>query len=124
MKVHTLAIAAGIITDFLLSVLVAPLEQLMMLTPVMGQENAISFISSLILGLIAIIAGGAVTAHLSSSSKMSNAAIYGILEVCLGISLTFFTPAPVWFIILSILFIFPASLGGAQLAIRMSSNSK
>ena len=115
MKIHFIAIAIGLLTDLLLSVFVAPLEQLMMLTPTTGRENATFYISSLILGLIAILIGGAVTAYLSHSNKMANAAIYGILEECLGLALLFVTPAPFWFIFLSMLFIIPASLFGAYL---------
>jgi hypothetical protein len=113
MKIQFFAIAIGLLTDLILSVLAAPLEQLVILTPTTGRENATFYISSLIFGLIATLIGGAVTAYLSRSNKMANTSIYGILEECLGLALLFVTPAPFWFTFLSMLFIIPASLSGA-----------
>ena len=49
----------------------------------------------------------------SQSSKLVNTAIFGVIQVMIGIAAAMFVPAPVWFNIGGIVLVIPVALVGA-----------
>ena len=113
MKLHPLAILLGIVTDLALSLIVGPLELSLI---GVGENSPYLYHWSLVLGLISLIIAGYVTAWKSPSSKIFNAAMFGIIEIVVGLAIVLFIPMPLWFNITSFVLIIPASLLGAYIA--------
>ncbi len=72
----------------------------------------------MVLGLLAVVAGGYVTSWKSPDSKITNAAVFGFLQVLLGLTIAMFVAMPAWFNITSAILVIPAGLLGAYLAVR------
>lgn len=114
MTFHPTAIALGVIVDLALSFIVAPLELFVI---GVGEHSPYLYHWSLVSGLIAVAIGAYVTSRKSPSHKIFNAAIFGLIQVVIGLALALFVPAPLWFYIASSALVVPASLIGARLAL-------
>jgi hypothetical protein len=93
MKIHPFAIIFGIVTDIGLSMISS------LGLPIFGvsTNNPYLYHWSLILGLVAIAAGGHVTSISSSSSKEFNVVVFGVVEILIGLLISVFVTVPLWF---------------------------
>ena len=115
MKFHFKAIFLGLIADLVLSFVLSTILGL-----ILGiRENDSSLYTwSLILGLLAVAAGGYVTAWKSPDSKIANATVFGFIGVLIGLAIATISTMPMWFNITSALLIIPAAILGAYIEMR------
>ena len=114
MSLHFKAIFLGVITDLLLSLVVGPIVLALF---GVGENSPYLYHWSLVLGLVAVIAGGYVTSWKSLSSKLFNTTVFGVIEIVIGLTFVLFIAMPLWFNIASLVLMVPASLLGAYIAL-------
>lgn len=115
MKFHFLAIFLGTITDLALSFIVGPL--ILYLTGIYGSNPFLPH-ASLLLGLIAIVIGGYVTARKSLTNKIFNTSIFAGIQIVISVIGAMVVSMPLWFNITSFVLILPSALLGECLATR------
>ena len=112
MKVHPLAIFLGLVIDFVISFIFAPLLLLML---GVSPNDPNLYVWSLVFGLLAVAVGGYVTARKSVDSKFANSAVFGAVGVLIGFTISLFSEMPTWFHIASAISIIPVALLGAYI---------
>lgn len=121
MNIYPKALLIGVLVDILISVIIVPFVFWLA-----GASATSPYILqlSLFAGLLAIAAGGFATATFARSSKIANAGLFGVVEVMLGIGLSFLIVAPAWFNVASLGLMIPASIIGGYVAISTSVPSR
>jgi hypothetical protein len=119
MKIHPLAIIAGLFTDLGLSIFVAPI--ILMIFGVDLQNAETMLFWAIPFGFGATIIAGGVAYSISSTDKIYNVLLLGSITILVGIVVEFGFKLnhPLWFTVLSFTLTIPASFLGAVIARRL-----
>jgi ammonia channel protein AmtB len=109
-KIHAKAVVIGLVSGFILGILVGPLETLLTFGASLSATPL--HIVSLTLGSLATVFAAYLTARKAPTDKLANVLIFWTISELLGILSTFVLPFPVWYNLVGALSIFVASLLG------------
>jgi hypothetical protein len=106
MKFHPLAIFLDVVTDIVLSV-------------ISSVGLSLFGVNTNDPGACRVAVGGYVTGIISSSSKEFNVVVFGVVEILIGLLISAFVVAPLWFNVVSFVLIIPSALLGAYVAAHL-----
>jgi hypothetical protein len=109
-KIHAKAIIIGVASGFVLGLLVAPLETLLLFGP--SLTGTPLHIASLVFGSFATLFAAYLTAHMSPTDKLANVLIFWGINQLLGILSLFFLTFPFWYNVAGTSTVFLASMLG------------